>query len=100
MTASFHYYSKFVFYQRGQHLKMADNDEHSDHHDHSYSANSDDESYNEKEVDRDEVQEIWRLIVTLVLLLTAFAVTFTTFTLLQQQDHQHFMTAVGNDLCL
>jgi hypothetical protein len=92
---------------------MADNDEHADHHDHSYSANSDDESYNEKEVDRDEVQEIrmlsskdtsrirlWRLIVTLVLLLTAFAVTFTTFTLLQQQDHQHFMTAVGNDLCL
>jgi hypothetical protein len=84
---------------------MAANDENPDH---SYSANSDDESYDEKEgVDRDEVKEVrklsskdttrircWRFVVTLVLLLTAFAVTFTTYILLQQQEHENFVTAV------
>jgi hypothetical protein len=84
---------------------MAANDENPDH---SYSANSDDESYDEKEgIDRDEVKEVrklsskdttrircWRLVVTVVLLLTAFAVTFTTYRLLQQQEHENFVTAV------
>jgi hypothetical protein len=83
---------------------MADDD----NSDRSYSANSDDEGYNEEqEVDRDEVKEVrklsskdttrircWRLVVTIVLLLTAFAVTFTTYTLLQQQEHENFKTAV------
>jgi hypothetical protein len=84
---------------------MAANDENPDH---SYSANSDDESYDEKEgIDRDEVKEVrklsskdttrircWRLVVTVVLLLTAFAVTFRTYKLLQQQEHENFVTAV------
>jgi hypothetical protein len=84
---------------------MADDD----NADRSYSANSsDDESYNENdESDRDEVKEVrklsykdttrirlWRLVVTVVLLLTAFAVTFTTYTFLQQQEHENFVTAV------
>ena len=56
---------------------------------------------------RDEVKEVrnmssqdtrrlrrWRLVVTGVLLLTAFAVTFTTYTLLQQQEDENFHTAV------
>jgi hypothetical protein len=79
--------------------------------DRSYSANSDEESYDDEngEVDRDEVKEVrkvsskdttrirfWRLIVTVVLLLTAFVVTFTTYTLLQQQELENFVTAVGN----
>jgi hypothetical protein len=60
----------------------------------SFSANSDDKGYDEEEeADRDETKKVrklsskdttrirfWRLIVTLVLLLTAFAVTFTTYT--------------------
>jgi uncharacterized membrane protein YcjF (UPF0283 family) len=81
--------------------------------DRSYSANSDEESCNDEngEVDRDEVKEVrkvsskdttrirfWRLIVMAVLLLTAFAVTFTTYTLLQQQERKNFVTAVGNML--
>jgi uncharacterized membrane protein YcjF (UPF0283 family) len=37
---------------------------------------------------------LWRLIVTGVLLLTAFAVTFTTYTLLEQQEDKNFQTAV------
>jgi hypothetical protein len=37
---------------------------------------------------------VWRLVVTCVLLLTAFAVTFTTFTLLQKQEEKNFTTAV------
>jgi hypothetical protein len=78
--------------------------------DRSYSASSDDECYDEKdEVDRDEVKEVrklssndttrircWRLVVTAVLLLTAFVITFTTYTLLQQQEHENFVTAVCN----
>jgi hypothetical protein len=90
---------------------MADNVENSD--DHSYSANSDDDSYNEKEeIDRDEVKEmrklsskdttrirLWRFVVTFVLLLTACAVTFTTYSLLRQQEHQNFVTAVCYVLC-
>ena len=37
---------------------------------------------------------VWRIVVTGVLLLTAFAVTFTTFTLLKQQEDENFKTAV------
>ena len=37
---------------------------------------------------------LWRLVVTGVLLLTAFAVTFTTYTLLKQQEDENFQTAV------
>ena len=37
---------------------------------------------------------LWRIVVTGVLLLTAFAVTFTTFTLLKQQEDENFHTAV------
>jgi hypothetical protein len=56
---------------------------------------------------RDEVNEVrkmsskdtnrlrlWRIVVTSVILLTAFAVTFTTYTLLQQQEEENFKTAV------
>ena len=56
---------------------------------------------------RDEVGEVrkmsskdtnrlrwWRIVVTGVLLLTAFAVTFTTYTLLKQQEDENFKTAV------
>jgi hypothetical protein len=85
---------------------MADDD----NSERSFSANSDDEGYDEEEeVDRDEVKEVrklsskdttrircWRLVVTLVLLLTAFAVTFTTYTFLQRQEHKNFVTAVSN----
>jgi hypothetical protein len=77
-------------------------------YDRSYSANSDDESYDAKEeVDRDEVKEVrklsskdtnrirlWRLVVTVVVLLTAVAVTLTTYTLLQQQEEENFVNAV------
>ena len=57
---------------------------------------------------RDEVDEVrkmssketgrlrlWRLVVTSVLLLTAFAVTFTTYTLLEEQEDENFKTAVS-----
>ena len=37
---------------------------------------------------------LWRIVVTGVLLLTAFAVTFTTYTLLEQQEDENFQTAV------
>jgi uncharacterized membrane protein YcjF (UPF0283 family) len=37
---------------------------------------------------------LWRIIVTIVILLTAFAVTFTTYTLLEQQEDANFQTAV------
>jgi hypothetical protein len=37
---------------------------------------------------------LWRVIVTGVLLLTAFAVTFTTYTLLERQEDDNFKTAV------
>ena len=38
--------------------------------------------------------QLWRIVVTGVLLLTAFAVTFTTYTLLKQQEDENFQTAV------
>ena len=38
---------------------------------------------------------LWRLVVTSVLLLTAFAITFTTYTLLKQQEDSNFQTAVS-----
>ena len=38
---------------------------------------------------------LWRIVVTSVILLTAFAVTFTTYTLLKQQEDENFKTAVG-----
>jgi uncharacterized membrane protein YcjF (UPF0283 family) len=37
---------------------------------------------------------LWRLVVTGVLFLTAFAVTFTTYSLLEQQEEENFKTAV------
>lgn len=56
---------------------------------------------------RDEVGEVrkmssqdtnrlrwWRVIVTGVLLLTALAITFTTYVLLKQQEDENFQTAV------
>ena len=56
---------------------------------------------------RDEVGEVrkmssqdtnrlrfWRIVVMCVLVLTAFAVTFTTYTLLKQQEDENFKTAV------
>jgi hypothetical protein len=76
------------------------------HSDPSYSANSDDESYDE--VDRDEVKEVCKLsskdttrirfgrfVVTVVLLLTVFAVTLATYTFLEQQEYENFVTAVN-----
>jgi hypothetical protein len=98
-----------TYTEKKKDLTMADDD----NSERSFSANSDDESYDEKEeVDRDEVKEVrklsskdttrircWRFVVTLVLLLTAFAVTFTTYTLLQQQEHKNFKTAVSNLIC-
>ena len=38
---------------------------------------------------------LWRLVVTSVLLLTAFAITFTTYRLLEQQEDSNFQTAVS-----
>ena len=38
---------------------------------------------------------LWRIVVTSVLLLTALAVTFTRYTLLQQQEEANFHTAVS-----
>ena len=37
---------------------------------------------------------LWRVVMTGVLLLTAFAITFTTYTLLEQQEDENFKTAV------
>ena len=37
---------------------------------------------------------LWRIVVTSVILLTAFAVTFTTYALLQKQEEDNFKTAV------
>jgi uncharacterized membrane protein YcjF (UPF0283 family) len=61
----------------------------------------------EKSDRRDEVVEVrkmsskdtnrlrlWRVVMTGVLLLTAFAITFTTYTLLEQQEDENFKTAV------
>ena len=76
-----------------------------------YSEGSD-ESTNEEVIAteqfrRDEVSEVrkmssndtfrlhsWRIVVTGVLLLTALAVTLTTYTMLQQQEDKNFQTAV------
>ena len=38
---------------------------------------------------------LWRLVVTSVLLLTAFVITFTTYRLLEQQEDSNFQTAVS-----
>jgi hypothetical protein len=87
---------------------MADNDSSEG----SYSVNSDDESYDEKEEsDRDEVKEVrkmsskdttrilfWRYVVTFVLLLTASVVTIATYLFLQRQEHENFVTAVRKSL--
>ena len=67
-----------------------------------------DDTVDSEEVDRDEVKEVrkiasrdttrirvWRFVITLVLLLTAFAITFATFTLLKQQENENFETAVS-----
>lgn len=37
---------------------------------------------------------LWRIVVTSVLLLTAFVITFTTYKLLKQQEDSNFQTAV------
>jgi hypothetical protein len=87
---------------------MADNDSSEG----SYSVNSDDESYDEKEEsDRDEVKEVrkmssrdttrilfWRYVVTFVMLLTASAVTIATYLFLQRQEYENFVTAVRKSL--
>ena len=65
------------------------------------------------ESERDEVQEvhkttqsetrrlhIWRGIVTFVLLLTALAVTLTTYKLLKSEQHDNFETAVSTALSI
>jgi hypothetical protein len=39
---------------------------------------------------------LWRIVVTGVLLLTALAVTFTTYTLLKKQENENFKTAVSS----
>jgi hypothetical protein len=62
----------------------------------------------EAERRRDEVGEVrkmsskdlsrlslWRLVVTCVLLLTAFVVTYTTFVMLRKQEDSNFITAVS-----
>jgi uncharacterized membrane protein YcjF (UPF0283 family) len=67
----------------------------------------DDQGDAQQQQRRDEVGEVrkmsskdtnrlrlWRWVVTGVLLLTAFAVTFTTYTLLEQQEDKNFQTAV------
>ena len=82
-----------------------------------YSEESD-ESTNEEVIAteqfrRDEVSEVrkmssndtfrlhsWRIVVTGVLLLTALAVTLTTYTMLQQQEDKNFQTAVRFAPCL
>ena len=38
---------------------------------------------------------LWRFVVTGVLLLTAFAITFTTYTLLEKQEDENFQMAVS-----
>ena len=43
---------------------------------------------------------LWRIVVTGVLLLTAFAVTFTTYTLLERQEDENFQTAVSHIPCV
>jgi hypothetical protein len=109
MISSHSFQKLFSQNNRKKFLNMADNDK----SERSFSANSDDDGYEEEEeVDRDEVKEVrklsskdttrirfWRLIVTLVLLLTAFAVTFTTYTFLERQEHENFVTAVRKGLC-
>ena len=62
---------------------------------------------------RDEVVEVrkmsskdtnrlrwWRVVMTGVLLLTACVITFTTYTLLEQQEDRNFKTAVRFTSCL
>ena len=40
--------------------------------------------------------QLWRVAVTVVLLLTAFAVTYTTYLLLKQEEKSNFEVAVRN----
>jgi hypothetical protein len=37
---------------------------------------------------------LWRIVVTIVILITAFVVTLTTYTLLERQESENFQTAV------
>jgi hypothetical protein len=76
----------------------------------SLSSNLDDDNVTEiPEADRDELKEVrkmsskdtfrvrmWRYVVTVVLMMTAFAVTFATYTFLQNQEVENFETAVRN----
>ncbi|CAB9517727.1 Receptor-type guanylate cyclase gcy [Seminavis robusta] len=71
----------------------------------SFTGSSDD-SYRYSEDQRDEIKEVekmaqadtkrvarWRLAATFVLLLTAFSVTFTSYTFLKQEEKNNFETA-------
>ena len=76
-----------------------------------FSENSlEDDDVNEED-ERDEVKEIrkiaskdtkrirlWRYVITVVLLLTAFAITFATYSLLKQQENENFETAVRHSI--
>ena len=98
---------------------MEEINDHSVHVENDEESDDDDDDDDEQGVDttatetdptanrRDEVGEVrkmsskdttrlrlWRIVVTGVLLLTALAVTFTTYTLLQQQEDENFHTAV------
>ena len=85
----------------------------SDKLDNDFSENSQNEDSNvttgTAEVDRDEVKEVrklaskdtnrikvWRYVITVVLCMTAVAVTVSTFTLLKQQEDENFQTAVSS----
>lgn len=83
-----------------------DNDDGDDDDEHGVDMTTTETSF---DLPRDEVGEmrklsskdtnrlhIWRIVVTGVLLMTAFAVTFTTYTLLKQQEEDNFETAVRN----
>ena len=67
-------------------------------------------AYNEDDTERDEVLEVrrvaqkdtynvrlWRFAMTGVLLLTAVAVTFTTYKLLKREQYSAFETAVSDN---
>ena len=102
--------SAFEVDNEGSHVTNSDkvNDEDDDEEDDEVGADGTTTETDPEPLDRrDEVGEVrkmsskdtdrlrlWRIVVTGVLLLTAFAVTFTTYTLLKQQEDENFKTAV------
>ena len=81
-----------------------DDDDDDDDDEHGVDSTTTETEQNDR---RDEVSEVrkmsskdtnrlrlWRVVVTSAILLTAFAVTFTTYSLLQQQEEDNFKTAV------